>query len=77
LGRRRRLATQIRVVGAEVVGVGAFVLLLLWAEGRAAGWNSLTVSFGTVFAIVGITLVLVGLEAMWLGSRVESETKTA
>jgi hypothetical protein len=69
-----RLHTQIRVVGAEVVGIGGFVLLLLLLEGRAAGWSALTVSFGTAFGIVGLTLVLVGLEAMWLGSRVESET---
>ena len=69
-----KLHTQIRVVGAEIVGIGAFLFLLLWLEGREAGWNSMTVSFGWVFGIVGFTLILVGLEGMWLGARVATET---
>lgn len=69
-----KLPLQIRVVGAEIVGIGAFVVLLLWLEGRGAGWSGLTVSFGWVWGIVGATLILVGLEAMWLGTRVATET---
>lgn len=70
-----KLPLQIRIVGAEIVGIGAFVLLLLWLEGRGAGWSSLTVSFGWVWGIVGATLIMVGLEAMWLGVRFGTETQ--
>jgi hypothetical protein len=70
-----KLISRTSIVGAEVVGVGAFVLLLLWLEGRAADWSGPTVSFGWGWGIVGATLILVGLETFWLGARVETETQ--
>ena len=64
--RRMKLVTRFRIVGVEVVGLGAFLLLLLALELGETSSNPTVVGFGWVFALIGITLVLVGLETLSL-----------
>lgn len=60
------MATRFKIVGVEVVGLGAFLLLLvilgLREEGAALGFQS----FALEFTIVGGTLILVGFEILSL-----------
>jgi len=63
------LAARFRVVGVEVVGLGAFLLLLLILELHETNGIPTVVSFGWVFALIGITLILVGLETLSLTRR--------
>ena len=49
--------------------MGAFLLLLLILELDETNGNPTVVSFGWVFALIGITLILVGLETLSLTRR--------
>jgi len=60
------LATRYKIVGIEVVGLGAFVLLLLFLEYIEAGTNQVVENFSWVWGIIGVTLILVGLEQLSL-----------
>ena len=64
-----KLATRYKIVGIEVVGLGAFVLLLLFLEYSEAGTSQVVQSFSWVWGIVGVTLILVGLEQLSLGRQ--------
>jgi hypothetical protein len=64
-----KLATRYTIIGVEVVGLGAFILLLLFLEAREAGNNQTVQSFSWVWGIVGISLILVGLELLSLIRR--------
>lgn len=66
------ITRQYRIIGAEVVGMGAFLVLLLLLELRESDWNQTVVNFAWVYAILGITLVLVGLEILWLAKRLRT-----
>lgn len=61
-----KLTARFRIVGTEVVGLGAFLLLLLFLELGDTNGNPTVVSFAWVFALIGITVVLVGLETLSL-----------
>ncbi|HZY47504.1 MAG TPA: hypothetical protein VFE96_06870 [Candidatus Bathyarchaeia archaeon] len=63
------LATRYKIVGVEVVGFGLFVLLLLFLEYTEAQTNPVVNNFSWVWAIVGITLILVGLEQLSLNRK--------
>lgn len=60
------LETRFKIVGIEVVFLGAFNLGLVALELSQANGNSLVSSFAWVFIVVGITLILVGLELLSL-----------
>ena len=56
--------TNLRIIGIEIVGLGAFILILIYLELTETNNNATVVSFAWVFGIVAITLILVGLEAL-------------
>jgi hypothetical protein len=64
-----KLATRYKIVGIEVVGLGAFVLFLLFLEYTEAGTSQVVESFSWVWGIIGVTLILVGLEQLSLNRR--------
>lgn len=64
------LVTRFRIVGVEVVGVGAFSLLLGFLEQRELRASAVVDGFTWVWAIVGVTLILVGLETVALSRNV-------
>jgi hypothetical protein len=70
-----KLGTRYRIVGVEVVGLGAFVLLLLFLELNEAGTNLAVQNFSWVWGVVGITLILVGLELLSLNAKAFAKTK--
>jgi hypothetical protein len=55
--------TNLRIIGIEVAGLGAFILFLVYLELMETN-NATVTSFAWVFGIVAITLVLVGLETL-------------
>ena len=61
-----KVATRSKIVGTEVVGLGAFLLIILTLELRSAHAVGIIQSFGWDYGIVGITLILVGLEILSL-----------
>ncbi len=69
------LGTRYRIVGVEVVGLGAFVLLLLFLEWNEAGTNQVVQNFSWVWGIVGISLILVGLELLSLNAKAFAKRK--
>jgi hypothetical protein len=56
--------TNLRIIGVELVGLGAFILLLLYLELNETNNNPTVVNFAWVFGIIAITLILVGLETL-------------
>jgi len=65
--------TNLRIIGVEVAGLGAFILLLVYLELGETNNDPTVVSFSWVFAIVAITLVLVGLETLSVVRRLKLE----
>jgi hypothetical protein len=61
-----KIATRFKIVGTEVVGLGAFLLIVLGLELRAGRSDVLLHTFGWDYMIIGITLILVGLEILSL-----------
>jgi len=61
-----KIPTRFKIVGTEVVGLGAFLLLILVLQLRENHFASSIESFGWVYAIIGVTLILVGLETVSL-----------
>jgi hypothetical protein len=60
------LVTRFRIVGREVVGLGAFLLLLVVLQWREAPADSVVGNFGWVYAVIGTTMILVGSETVAL-----------
>ena len=54
------LRTRYRIVGIEVMGLGAFLLFILLLQLLEYGWNQIVEKFGWVYVIIGLTLILVG-----------------
>ena len=61
-----KLAGRYRIIGVEVVGLGAFLLLIMLLQLIQSSWNASVEQFAIVYAIIGITLILVGLETLSL-----------
>jgi len=66
-----KLSTRLKVTGYELVGLGAFLLLLVFLENGESSGNRIVVSFGWVFALVGVVVILVGLEIVSLVRRLQ------
>ena len=71
-----RLATRLNIVAYETVGLGAFLILLAFLEYREAGGDSSAADFSWVVWLVGIVVVLVGLESASLVRRLPGENPT-
>ena len=65
--------TNLRIIGIEVVGLGAFILLLVYLELKETNSNATVVSFAWVFVIVALTLILVGLETFSVVKRLKPD----
>lgn len=61
-----KVTTRFKIVGTEVVGLGAFLLVILVLQLRSAYSNNIIQGFGWDYLIVGSTLILVGLEILSL-----------
>jgi hypothetical protein len=66
-----KVSTRFRIIGVELVGLGAFLLFLIALELSQAGGNSTIINFAWVFAIIGITVLLVGLETLSLARHLQ------
>ena len=60
------LAARYRIVGVEVLGLGAFLLLIMFLQLIESNWSSSVEQFAWVYAIIGATGILVGLEILSL-----------
>ena len=67
------LGTRYRIVGIEVVGLGVFLLLILMLQLLESNWNHSVEAFDYVYAIIGITLILVGLEILSLNKLLPAQ----
>lgn len=63
---RISLATRFKIVGVEVVGFGAFLLLELVLSLRQSQNPSLFQSFSYDYALIGAVLIAVGFEILSL-----------
>jgi hypothetical protein len=61
-----KTSTRFRIVGTEVVGMGSFLLPVLVLQLRESHFNLLIENFGWDYGIIGLTLILVGLEILSL-----------
>jgi len=68
--------TNLSVIGIEVVGLGAFVLILAYLEVSETKGNPTVVGFAWVFGIVAISLILVGLETLSVVRKVKPSLQT-
>jgi hypothetical protein len=66
-----KIDTNLRIIGIEVVGLGLFILFLIYLELAETNNNSTVMSFAWVFGIVAITLILVGLEMLSIIRRLK------
>ena len=48
------------------MGLGAFLLLILLLQLLESGWNQIVEKFGWVYVIIGLTLIIDGMEALSL-----------
>ena len=71
-----RLATRLNIVAYETVGLGAFVILLAFLENEEAGGNPVATNFSWVFWLVGVILIVVGLESASLIRRLPKDPIT-
>jgi hypothetical protein len=65
-------STRFRIVGIEIVGLGAFLLTIIALELEEAHFDMLVRNFGWVYGIIGFTLILVGLETLSLIRNIPS-----
>jgi hypothetical protein len=65
-----KLTTRFKIVGIEVVGFGVFVLALLDLEYNQSKTDPVVLNFVWIFIIIGITLILVGLEILYLTKKI-------
>ena len=56
------------------MGFGVFVLIRLFLEHNEAGTNPIVQNFSWVWGIVGVTLILVGLEILSLNAKMFGKT---
>ena len=63
--------TNLRIIGIEIVGLGTFVLFLLYLELVETNNNATVVNFAWAFGIVAVTLILVGLETLSVVRRLK------
>ena len=68
-----KVATRFKIVGVEVVGLGAYNILVLLLQLRQAPSQSIVQSFGWDYAIVGGVLIAVGLELLSLIKHLPTE----
>ena len=68
-------ASRCEIVGAEVVGLGAFLLLIMFLQMLESNWNQGVEQFAWVYAIVGATETLVGLEILSLNRKLPSQQR--
>lgn len=68
-----KLGTRFKIVGWEVVFLGAFLLGIVLLQLDGAGSASSVESFAWVYGIIGVTLILVGLETVSLVRRLRAE----
>ena len=61
-----KTSTRFKIVGIEVVGLGSFLLFLLVLELRSGKAEATVQTFGWDYLIVGVTLILIGLEILSL-----------
>jgi hypothetical protein len=64
-----KLLTRFRIVFVEIIGLGAFSLLLGVLQLYELGGDSRIADFAWTFVLIGITLVLVGFETQSLLRR--------
>lgn len=68
-----KLVKRFRIIGIEIVGLAAFLLIITLLQLVESGWNASVEQFSIVYAIIGITLILVGLESLSLSRRLPTE----
>ena len=68
-----KLAKRFRIIGVEIVGLAAFLIFIMLLQLVESSWNPSVQQFAIVYAIIGITLVLVGLESLSLSRRLPVE----
>jgi hypothetical protein len=61
-----KIASRFKIIGTEVIFFGIFVLTLVALELRDANGDSVILNFAWVFIVIGITLILIGLELLSL-----------
>jgi hypothetical protein len=61
-----KLATRFKIVGVEVVGLGAFLLAVLILELSESHGLGIVQNFSWDYGIIGTTLILVGSETISL-----------
>ena len=64
--RTTNINNRYKIIGVEVIGLSAFFLVLVLLELFQTEWNQVVQNFAWAYAIVGITLVLIGLEILSL-----------
>ena len=69
-----KLATRFNIVAYETVGLGAFIVLLALLENGESGGNPVATNFSWVFGLVGVVLILVGLESGSLVRRLPKDS---
>ena len=67
-----RLSTRLRIVAWETVFIGAFLLAVVALQ-LSESSESVVGSFAWVYGIIGVTAVLVGLEAVALTRHLPGE----
>jgi len=69
-----RLATRLSITAYETAGLGAFVILLAFLEKQEVGGNPAATNFAWVFWLLGVVLIVVGLESASLVRRLPRGT---
>ena len=64
--RPTNITTRHKIIGVEVIGLAVFLLVLTLLELLETKWNQIVQNFSWVYGIVGITLILIGLEILSL-----------
>ena len=68
-----RLITRLGIVAYETVALGAFVILLAFLEEREMQGNPVATNFSWVFWLVGVVVILVGMESASLVRRLPKD----
>ena len=63
------VTTRHKIIGVEVIGLGVFLMALILLELLEVKGNQVVQNFAWACGIVGITLVLVGLEILSLAKQ--------
>ena len=63
------LLTRLKIVAFETVRLGAFVVLLGFLQDWEAAADPVAVSFSWVFWLVGVVIIVVGMEGVSLLRR--------